>query len=152
MNHRLEALRTRLLGRREQLKAWARHQLPPLWRRYRRHALAAAALSVLTLLWWLDRFARLRVVNTLADPVELRIDGRARAWLLPTTSETPEAGAELRLPPGFHRVTLVSPAGVKVEELDVNLPPHSRYLLAPSDGDQCFWVEHTAYGQAQPSL
>lgn len=152
MSGRRAALRTRLLVWRERLRAWARHRLPPLWARHRRHVLAAAAALVLALVWWFDRFARLHVVNTLADPVELRIDGRARAWLLPITSETPEAGVELRLRPGFHHIALVAPSGATVEELDGNLPPHSRYLFAPSDGDQCFWVEHTAYGQALPTL
>ena len=148
----ITGLRARFAARREAARGWLRQRLPPLWRRYRRHAYAALATLLLAIAVWFDRLARVRFVNTLADPLELRIDGRSRAWLPPTTTETPEAGIELRLGTGFHHLVLLNPAGVKVDELDANLPAHSRYLLAPSDSDQCFWVEHTAYGQAQALL
>ena len=155
-----------LVARRETLRRWlgrlvalgeARRaqlgeRLALFWRRYRRHTLALAVLALLSLALWFDRFARLRVINTLADPVELWVDGRARAWLLPVTTETPEAGFELRLSPGFHRLVLVTTAGVKLDELEANMPAHSRYLFAPSTSGQCFWVEHTAYGQARPTM
>ncbi|MCS6901680.1 MAG: hypothetical protein RMJ98_18765 [Myxococcales bacterium] len=120
-----------------------------LWfQRYRRPLLVGLAVMALGVGPWWERAPRLRVVNPHGEPLRLIIDGKFRAELPPTSTETPGAGVELRLSPGTHRVTFQTQARVPVEELSLELFPNTRYLLVPGESDQCFWVEHTAYGQA----
>lgn len=119
----------------------------------KRRAWIAAAAGGLVLLgadWW-GRQARVWVVNTSAGPVVLVVDGRERMRLPPTSTETPGAGEGMRLSPGVHRVVVRGQAGA-VDEMDISLSAGGSYLLAPGDTDQCFWIEHTAYGLAAPQL
>lgn len=132
----------------ERARAW----LAPRWRRHRLRLLAAAALALLCVLLWLERRPHLRVINTLSAPVRLLVDGRPLATIDPTSTETPGAGVELRLTSGFHKLTVQTPEGALVDELNTALTANSSYLLSPGDSDQCFWIEHTAYGQAQPEM
>jgi len=134
------ALTSRLLA----MRAW--------WALHRRRVLAATVVALVGAAFWFERYPRLRVVNTRAEPLLLVVDGRRRVTLAPTSTESPDAGVELRLSPGFHKLAAFTLAGEPVDELSPNFPPNSSYLLAPGESDQCFWVEHTAYGQAQPEL
>jgi hypothetical protein len=112
-------------------------------------ALPVLALAALVFSW--SRHASLRVVNTLADPLSLSIDARPAVMLPPVSAETPEAGVLFSLSPGEHHLVTRQADGSLVDELDVSLPANSTYLFAPALTDQCFWIEHTAYGQARPT-
>lgn len=90
------------------------------------------------------------MINPHATPLLLFIDGKLRATLPTTSLETPRAGLVLRLRPGRHVLLVRTLEGAEIEKLTPDLSPNGRYLFAPGESDQCFWIEHTAYGQALP--
>jgi hypothetical protein len=132
---KLQRLRTALVAR---------------WQRHRRVALALAAVTLLGALLWAGRAPTLRLINPHGEPVLLLIDGKEWGWIPPSSTETPGAGRSLRLAPGLHKLTFRSASGAPLDELQPDLYPSGHYLVAPGESDQCFWIEHTAYGQAQP--
>jgi hypothetical protein len=129
---------------------WLRTALALRLRRHRRPLLAGLAAAALGAWLWFGRAPYLRVVNPHGELLLLVIDGKLRAELPPTSTETPGAGVELRLSPGSHRISIHTRANVPIDELTPVLFANARYLLVPGESDQCFWVEHTAYGQAAP--
>jgi hypothetical protein len=113
---------------------------------------AVPVLLIATGIVWSERAVTLRIVNTLPEPLALLVDGKPRALLPPVSSETTGAGVSLRLGPGWHRLITRHLSGEELENLEVNLPATSHYLYAPGSTEQCFWVEHIAYGQADPLM
>lgn len=124
--------------------------LIPWARRHRRRLQAGFALLLLAVWLWAGRAPHLRVVNPHGELLLLFVDGKLRAELPPTSTESPGAGLELRLAPGPHAISIRTRGNVPIDELRPELSPNTRYLLAPGESDQCFWIEHTAYGQALP--
>ncbi|HEU4538742.1 MAG TPA: hypothetical protein VFS00_31695 [Polyangiaceae bacterium] len=143
------------------LQPWRRGRLADFGRRLkrrwaalapdRRRALAAAAAVLAAALgagaWARGRRAGLVVVNAGGERAWLSVDGGPSVELPPSSVETPRAGVELALPPGEHRFVVRVAGGAKLDERRVTLAPQARYLYAPVDADQCFWVQTTAYGQ-----
>jgi hypothetical protein len=150
------ALLRRLRSLRVALSARARRWFFSLSLTRRRQLIAGAAALPLVLIGTLivshERAVTLRTVNTLAEPLVLLVDGKQRAVLQPVSSETTEAGLALRLGPGWHRLTTLRLSGEEVENFEVHLPAATHHLYAPGSTEQCFWVEHVAYGQAEPRL
>jgi hypothetical protein len=130
-------------------RRWA--ALPP----ERRRALGAAAGVALVALgagaWARSRRAGLLIINAGGERAWLSVDGNPSIELPPSSVETPRAGVELALPPGEHRFVVRVAGGAKLDERRVTLAPQARYLYAPVDAEQCFWVQTTAYGQVEPS-
>ena len=102
---------------------------------------------------WLPCFAihrathpRVWVLNLLSHPIDLRVDGRLLLQgLAPSSGESPEAGARLRLPVGAHR-WVVSAAGQVAFRAQASLTAGAAHLYAPGDHNYCFWIEEQAYG------
>lgn len=145
----------RIASRWASLRARARQRfaaLPPERQRQLRLLAASPLVALVALLLWRSRYPTLRVVNSTADPLLLIIDEKQRILLPPVSAETPEAGVVLRLSPGSHKLEALHEDGSSFDRLDVALPAASMYLMAPGMTDQCFWIQHTAYGQAKPTM
>lgn len=118
----------------------------------RRRAFVGLGLGVVAAcgLWLVSlwRRAELVAVNAGGESAWLSVDGDESVELPPTSVETPRAGVELALSPGEHRFVVRVAGGAKVDERRVVLAPRVRYLYAPVDAEQCFWLQTTSYGQA----
>ncbi|HEU4404795.1 MAG TPA: hypothetical protein VFS43_05840 [Polyangiaceae bacterium] len=128
-------------------RRWA--GLPARWRRRALGAGLGALGAAGLWAWALGRRPTLVVVNTGAEGAWLSVDGGASIELPPTSSETPRAGVELALWPGEHRLVVRVAGGAKLDDRRATLAPRVRYLYAPVDAEQCFWVQTTSYGQAE---
>jgi hypothetical protein len=121
---------------------------------HRRVGIASGAALVLASLAGIaierGRMVEVRVVNTTTGPLLVGLAGTQGVKVPPALVETPLAGVSLHLSPGrVHLVARDDRAGL-VDEIERTLEPGGLYLYAPAVTDQCFFVEHTAYGQARP--
>ncbi len=139
---------------REAIVAWLA-RLPVARRRVVLALCGVASAALAAALIWRSRFAAVRVVHTQPEPAWLRVDGGRAVRLDPVSTETPEAGVSVALPPGRHRLVVSTAEGVELDVVEATLAPRASYLFGPAagapPGEQCFWVEHTAYGQARPT-
>jgi hypothetical protein len=128
-------------------RRWA--GLPPRWRRRALGVGLGAAAVAAVWAWARGRRAVVVVVNAGGEAAWLSVDGDASIELPPTSSETPRAGVELALSPGEHRLVVRVAGGAKLDDRRATLAPRGRYLYAPADAEQCFWLQTTSYGQAE---
>ncbi len=145
------------------LQPWRDSRLVEFWRRLkrrwsglrpeRRRAASGAAIALAAALaawvWARGRRATIVVVNAGGESAWLSVDGDPSVEVPPTSVETPRAGVELALGPGEHRLVARVAGGAKLDERRATLAPRARYLYAPADAEQCFWLQTTAYGQAE---
>lgn len=99
--------------------------------------------------WARGRRASLVVVNVGREGAWLSVDGGASIEVPPTLAETPQAGVEVAVSPGEHRLVVRVAGGAKLDERRATFAPRGRYLYAPVDDEQCFWLQTTPYGQAE---
>jgi hypothetical protein len=138
----------RLFGFLRRLKhRWA--GLPPPWRQRVLGLGLGLLLAAGAWAWAWARRAALVVVNAGGEAAWLSVDGDASVELPPTSSEAPRAGVEIALSPGEHRLVVRVAGGAKLDERRATLAPRTRYLYAPVDAEQCFWLQTTSYGQAE---
>lgn len=109
--------------------------------------LAAAALAVV--IFFLVS-AEVRIVNTTGGPVRVAIDGGKPRLVANVAAESPDAGVVIRLWPGRRKVRVTTEAGDELEARELPLSASTTYLWAPANTEQCFWIEHTAYGRTKP--
>jgi hypothetical protein len=89
----------------------------------------------------------LRVINLTASRFIVLLDHRKLATVEPTSTESPMAGEELRLPAGPHHLAAVTLDGQMLEQQDVLVRSGREHLYAPGDRERCFWLETTHYGR-----
>ncbi|MFO0658300.1 MAG: hypothetical protein U0165_00485 [Polyangiaceae bacterium] len=148
---RVSAIKAALRARLLRARSWARTNEKKL----KKAALTALALLALSLLLWRQAQAKIFVVNTGDIPLMLSIDGVERIVLPIVSIETPDSAIELRVNPGTHRLVTrrASPDAPDdheiVDDLDVRFTWAASYLFAPGLTDQCFWIQHSAYGRAR---
>ncbi len=126
----------------EEVRAWPQHK------QLSAGALAAlgawAALEVV-----LGARATLVIVSTSGAPIVVSVDGAT--YVVPNVAaETPGAGLRVRVFPGARRLIARAADGRELESVDAGVARGRTYLWAPLATDQCFFVEHTAYGRAPP--
>ncbi|HTM44369.1 MAG TPA: hypothetical protein VL137_05410 [Polyangiaceae bacterium] len=90
----------------------------------------------------------LRVLNLGSASFTLLVDGQALLTLPPTSSESPFAGAELRLGAGAHQFAIRNAQGITMSQTAVHLVAGAVHLYAPLRKGQCFWLETAHYGRA----
>lgn len=91
---------------------------------------------------------RVRVVNLSAERIALRLDGRTLGTVMPSSAESPAAGAVLRIPAGERTLTVVSDErGQVLSEVRVTVVAGAMHLFAPGSDGTCFWLEETLYGR-----
>jgi len=88
----------------------------------------------------------LRVLNLSNRELAISIDGVELFALPRTSSESPLAGAELRLSAGMHELTARDRSG-KQTERTVRLIAGQQHLYAPLSEHYCFTLETTRYGR-----
>ncbi len=111
-------------------------------------ALAVASMAAAPLVRSLH-FARVRVVNLTDARLGIVVDGRTRAELEPTGSESARAGIELELPAGPKVIRAVDARGRIVDEERVRIESGRDHLYAPGSVGYCFSVETTGYGKSR---
>jgi hypothetical protein len=116
------------------------------------------ALGVAAAIVWHQAQAKIFVVNTSDTPVMLIVDGVALGIVPIVSIETPDAASVFRVSPGTHRIQTHRASDDApddheiVDDLDLRLSWAGSYLFAPGITDQCFWIQHTAYGRARRTL
>jgi hypothetical protein len=65
----------------------------------------------------------------------------------PSSSESPRAGRQFRVPAGPHRLSAVTLDGRVLSDEQVSVRPASEHLYAPASSSRCFWLETTNYGR-----
>lgn len=127
-------------------------EVRPMVAREPRFAAWAAAGPILALVagptGWYVHHPLVRVLNLTENRVTVLLDGRAVVDVDPTSSESPAAGVEVRLPTGPHRLSARGPDGELVAEVHATLRSGARHLYAPGSDAYCFWLEETHYGRA----
>jgi hypothetical protein len=113
---------------------------------------AVTVVAVLAVLYALASRAELRFVNTHEEPLTVILDGKRKLSLSTVATETPDSGTSIRLSAGTHHLRTETPGGLVVDDMDLRVEAFTSYLVAPGHTDQCFFVEHTAYGAAKPRL
>lgn len=93
-----------------------------------------------------------RVLNLTAREVTVLCDGHPVARLIPSSVESPEAGLEVRLPAGRHRLQAVTTTGEVVSDALVSVRSGRPHLYAPGEHEYCFWLETTHYGRREPTV
>ena len=96
--------------------------------------------------------AELRVVNASDAPLFVAIDGGVRVRITSVAAETPGAGVGFRLFAGRHELSVTTDDGTRVDARTERLTGGEAYLYAPGASEQCFWVQHDAYGAARAEL
>jgi hypothetical protein len=92
----------------------------------------------------------LRVVNLGESRLLVLVDGRFVASVAPTSSENSRAGISLRVPAGKRLLVAKQPDGTIVFSSRVFFQAGKHHLFAPASLHQCFWLETTGYGRAEP--
>lgn len=120
----------------------------------RRKKLLAAAVAVSAAWATAEAFRGVRativVVSTSGAPIQISVDGGAPRTIANVAVETPGAGVRIELFAGAHRLTATRAGDGEPEVTEVRLDGGATYLWAPHATEQCFFVEHTAYGRAKP--
>lgn len=116
----------------------------------RRKKLIAVAIAV-AIAWVGVELARgvratIVIVSTSGAPIEVSIDDGPRRRIPNVAVETPGAGLRLDLFAGTHRLTAFGAPDTEPQFIEVRLSGGASYLWAPLATEQCFYVEHTAYG------
>ncbi len=97
----------------------------------------------------------LRIVNLSQQRLWVTVDDRPLAVVDATSSESPLAGAEVRVPAGRRKLEARTREGRLVSSISATFQPLGEHLYAPGSRDYCFWLETTAYGRTeldQPTL
>lgn len=91
-----------------------------------------------------------RVVNLTGDQLVVEVDGIRRASLVPTSVESPTAGAELRVPIGEHDFVARGLDGGVLERTRAVIESGRAHLFAPASEGHCFFLESIQYGRTAP--
>lgn len=91
----------------------------------------------------------LRVLNLSGRSLTLLVDGVPQLTLGSTSSESPLAGAQLRIAAGEHELSVHSSSGQPLAHHRVRFTGGRYHLYAPLS-EQCFWLETTGYGREAP--
>lgn len=91
----------------------------------------------------------LRVLNLSGRSLTLLVDGTPQLTLESTSSESPLAGAQLRIAAGEHELSVNSSSGQRLAHHRVRFTAGRYHLYAPLS-EQCFWLETTGYGREAP--
>lgn len=90
---------------------------------------------------------RVRVLALTPRPFELSVDGRWFGRVEPSSSESPAAGKDLRVPAGSRELLAVDVDGELVARVRVDVHAGKQHLFAPAAPQICFWLETTGYGR-----
>lgn len=111
----------------------------------------ASALVMATLGWYLHHPV-VRVLDLNETRVVLTVDGRPVTSVEPTSSESPSAGVEVRIPAGEHELAAIGSDGNELHHARVRIQSGRRHLYAPAGVRHCFWLEETRYGRLGSEL
>jgi hypothetical protein len=96
------------------------------------------------------QFPEVVLLNLGAEPFVVVADG-ARVARVPVTSlESPSSGVRVRLAAGKREVRLLSESGSELSRESLAVSAGRVHLYAPLSEGTCFWLEHDAYGRAEP--
>lgn len=113
-----------------------------------RWAALGIALGLLcSLLAYRWHHPRLHALNLGGQRLYLWVDGRALAELAPTSFESPDAGAVVRVPAGNRQLELKTATGASLARAGVVLERGVEHLYAWASDDHCFWLEVVGYGR-----
>lgn len=113
-------------------------------------AAVAAALVWLAVEAGVATRATVVIVSTSGAPIAVTIDGGSRREVPNVAAETPGAGVRVSVFAGTHRLVATPADGGEPEVVEVRVQGGQTYLWAPLATDQCFFIEHEAYGRAKP--
>lgn len=88
-----------------------------------------------------------RVLNLSDVKLHVTVDGRHLAVVEPTSTESPSAGVEVRVPAGRRLFEARDSQGRRVEARERVVESGKKHLYAPGSTGYCFWLESTGYGQ-----
>jgi len=88
-----------------------------------------------------------RILNLGDAPIHVSVDRRELGVVEASSSESPLAGLETRVPAGRRAFLSRGPDGAAVASDEVHVRAGERHLYAPLDTHVCFWLERTSYGR-----
>jgi hypothetical protein len=94
-------------------------------------------------------FPEVRIVNVTDRPLTVRVDGRPRGRVEPTSGESATAGLVVRVPAGRRTLTATDTEGGLVDTASVLVEAGTGHLYAPGSEGTCFWLETTGYGRSR---
>ncbi len=89
----------------------------------------------------------LRVINLADERIVVFADRLRLGDVLPSSSESPAAGQEFRVPAGRHQLVARTIQGQTVASVSVRIAVGRAHLFAPGAPAGCFWLERRAYGK-----
>jgi hypothetical protein len=99
-----------------------------------------------------DVMVELRLLDASGAPLTVSIDGGKPVFLPNVAVETPDAGTRIRLWPGRHELVATAADGTRIDVRTERFVGGGTYLYVPVSTEQCFWVQHDAYGEAKAVL
>jgi hypothetical protein len=131
-----------------ELRAAALPRAPfPLWL-----GLGPVSALVMAPFGWYLHHPLVRVLDLNETRIVLTVDGRPVTSVEPTSSESPLAGVEVRIPAGEHDLAAIASDGRELHRARVRIQSGRRHLYAPSGVRHCFWLEETRYGRLGSEL
>lgn len=99
-----------------------------------------------------DVMVELRLLDATGAPITVSIDGGRPIQLSSVAVETPDAGVKVRLWPGRHELIATAADGTRLDVRTERFVAGGTYLYVPASVEQCFWVQHDAYGETRATL
>lgn len=112
---------------------------------------AVGLLAAATILPWATAeawFATVRVVHVSPTPLEIFVDGRSFGVVVGVEGEDSSAVREIRVPRGTRTFEARALNGTTVNRTTAVVGEGAAQIYIAFRGQQCFWVEQRAYGQA----